>query len=258
MNEIPKRTRMERLQDRLDDVLPTAERVELERELAADPAAAEEARALESLARLARNARVAAPAGFGDRVMRAIAADAPDASAEPVGAPRPTGSEPPRSFWLRLFGSAGGDASNSGAWLRPGLAGALALAALAVAATLLFVRLESRAPGGRPATELAAQQDPSPGAMGEENISTEVVTHRFVLQAPAARKVCLVGDFNQWKLCEVPMTKDADGHWVADVRLPRGRHQYMFVVDDQKWQTDPRADVKVDDGFGNENAVVFL
>ena len=42
------------------------------------------------------------------------------------------------------------------------------------------------------------------------------------------------------------------------MRLPRGRHQYMFVVDDQEWQTDPRADVRVDDGFGNQNAVVFL
>jgi anti-sigma factor RsiW len=249
---------MERLQDRLDDVLPAAERVELERELAADPAAAGEAHALESLARLARNARVTAPAGFGDRVMRAIAADTPGASTEAMTAPRRTISEPPRSFWSRLFGSAHGDASNGVAWLRPGLAGALALAALAVAATLLFVRLESRAPGGRPATELATRQAPSSGATGGEDVSTEVVTHRFVLQAPTAQKVCLVGDFNQWKLCEVPMTKDADGHWVADVKLPRGRPQYRFVVADQEWQTDPRADVKVDDGFGNQNAVVFL
>lgn len=258
MNEIPKRTRMERLQDRLDDVLPAAERVALERELAEDPAAADEARALESLARLARNARVAAPAGFGDRVMRAIATETPEASIEPVAAPRRTISGRPRSFWSRLFGSADGGALDGAAWLRPGLAGALALAALAVAATLLFVRLESRAPGGRPATELATRQDTSSGATGADNVSIEFITHRFVLQAPAAQKVCLVGDFNQWKLCEVPMTKDADGHWVADVRLPRGRHQYMFVVDDQEWQTDPRADVRVDDGFGNQNAVVFL
>lgn len=249
MSDKPEGTRWERLQERLDDALPAAERAALERELAADPGLAAEARELDALARLARRARVPAPAGFADRVMEAIAA-AEAAAGEDSAAPRTSraGAARAGSFWARLFGSADGATG----WLRPGLAGALALAALAVAATLLFVKLESRAPDGRPAGELAAQETPAGTA------PAEVVTHRFVLQAPDAQKVCLVGDFNQWKLCEVPMKKDAEGHWVADVQLPRGRHQYMFVVDDQKWQTDPRADVKVDDGFGNQNAVVFL
>jgi len=87
----------------------------------------------------------------------------------------------------------------------------------------------------------------------------DFVTHRFELAAPEARTVCLVGDFNNWKVCEAPLVKDeATGHWTVQVEIPRGRHEYMFVVDDRSWVTDPGAPVRVDDGFGNLNGVVFL
>ena len=82
--------------------------------------------------------------------------------------------------------------------------------------------------------------------------------YRFTLDAPDARRVCLVGDFNDWTVCEVPLVRDeAAGTWSVQMELPPGRHEYMFVVD-EGWVTDPSAPLQVDDGFGNRNAVIFL
>jgi 1,4-alpha-glucan branching enzyme len=86
-----------------------------------------------------------------------------------------------------------------------------------------------------------------------------MVLHRFELEAPDARKVCLVGNFNGWEVCRTPLVRNVEtGEWSLEVPLPPGRHEYMFVLDDESWVTDPEAPVHVDDGFGNVNAVVFL
>ncbi|MFC1572325.1 glycogen-binding domain-containing protein [Candidatus Eisenbacteria bacterium] len=39
--------------------------------------------------------------------------------------------------------------------------------------------------------------------------------------------------------------------------MRQGRHEYMFVVDGE-WMTDNNAAFYVDDGFGNQNAVLHL
>jgi hypothetical protein len=38
--------------------------------------------------------------------------------------------------------------------------------------------------------------------------------------------------------------------------LPPGDYEYMFVVDDGQWVTDPLAVETRDDGFGGQNAVL--
>lgn len=243
----------EALQARLDDELTPGQRAALEAELSTHPERAAAARDLETLARMARNARVAAPADFAERVMSGLADVSPDSSTKPTPVARRYVPAPEPGFLARLFGAGG---------FRPGLAGALTLAAMAVALTILIARFQMHpAPGEapRPVVQEIAPVDPSSGGEPLAGNTTDVVVHRFVLEAPTAQKVCLVGDFNEWKLCEVPMKRDAaTGQWVATVVLPKGRHQYMFVVDDGDWRSDPQADVRVDDGFGHQNAVVFL
>ncbi|HUF28914.1 MAG TPA: isoamylase early set domain-containing protein [Gemmatimonadaceae bacterium] len=65
---------------------------------------------------------------------------------------------------------------------------------------------------------------------------------RFFLEAPAARRVALVGDFNRWDPRATPLAEEgARGAWSATVPLGRGRHQYAFVVDDTQWLADPAA-----------------
>jgi hypothetical protein len=63
---------------------------------------------------------------------------------------------------------------------------------------------------------------------------------RFVLDAPAASRVALAGDFNGWSRTATPLRATARaGEWSAVVALPRGRNGYAFVVDDTQWVSAP-------------------
>ena len=62
----------------------------------------------------------------------------------------------------------------------------------------------------------------------------------FFCDAPEARSVGLVGDFNGWDLAATPMHREPDGRWMASLELEHGHHQYLFVVDGQP-MLDPRA-----------------
>jgi hypothetical protein len=78
---------------------------------------------------------------------------------------------------------------------------------------------------------------------------------RLVISAPSARRVELAGDWNKWS----PMlaTRNADGMWYADVRLPRGEYRYAFRIDGQRWSV-PEGVTSVDDGFGGRSALVSV
>lgn len=81
----------------------------------------------------------------------------------------------------------------------------------------------------------------------------------FVFHAPEATRVELVGDFTAWRHERIPMRgPDADGYWSARVRLPAGRYEYQFLVEGERWVTDPLAVSHRPDGFGYQNAVVNL
>ncbi len=80
----------------------------------------------------------------------------------------------------------------------------------------------------------------------------------FRLRAPKARSVSIVGTFNDWRAKDLLLRgPDEDGYWYASLVLPRGSHQYKFVVDDA-WMVDPENPLKQKDGFGGINSVVEL
>jgi len=81
---------------------------------------------------------------------------------------------------------------------------------------------------------------------------------RLVLLAPQAEAVTVAGSRNGWDPRQVTLERTEDGLFHAVVHLPRGRHEYMFVVDGTHWVTDPTAALAVDDGFGNQNAVLEI
>jgi 1,4-alpha-glucan branching enzyme len=62
----------------------------------------------------------------------------------------------------------------------------------------------------------------------------------FTCQAPEARKVSLVGDFNGWSEHAHPMQRTPDGAWLVTVELRHGHHRYAFLVDGQL-ALDPHA-----------------
>jgi 1,4-alpha-glucan branching enzyme len=62
----------------------------------------------------------------------------------------------------------------------------------------------------------------------------------FIFTAPAAHKVNLVGDFNDWDAAAHPMKRQPDGAWLVQVQLNHGHHHYQFLVDG-KPTLDPKA-----------------
>lgn len=172
--------------------------------------------------------RVAAPAGLVDRVMAEI--------------------RPPRQSALARLR----------AWMerRPLLGWEFAGAALA--ASVLFVVLAplSLQPAGDALPQTASSASFTRAAhapAGDSNVL------RFSLYAPQAGSVVLVGDFNGWgSTSEVSLKPAGKGMWSVVVPLRSGRYQYAFLVDGQRWVTDPRAEQHVSDDFGRQNAVVTI
>ncbi len=168
--------------------------------------------------------RVAAPDGLDRRILDAL----PD---EPgLGWSRRL-----RSWW-----------PENGRWLAPAVAGALAVF-VATVVTNRMVSLPEPVPAPREVASLEPAEEPGRVAV------------RFEVRAPAARRVELVGSFNDWRPGEIVLNgPDDSGQWTATVELPAGRHEYLFLVDGKDWVTDPRAAAYRPDGFGRQNALLEL
>jgi hypothetical protein len=133
-------------------------------------------------------------------------------------------------------------AGPAGALLAAGVAGLVALGALDGRIGLSSLRGVGSA-GARPVAEAA--------------IRDTLRLVRFVLTAPAARSVALVGDFNGWSRRATPLVVERGGAWVAAVALAPGRHRYAYVVDDTQWVTDPVAPAAQPDS-GPPASVLFV
>lgn len=79
---------------------------------------------------------------------------------------------------------------------------------------------------------------------------------RLVMIEPAARSVAVVGDFNGWDPGRTPLERHDSGLWSTTLTLPPGRYHYMFLVDGDRWVTDPLAGETSLDGFGARNSVL--
>lgn len=131
-----------------------------------------------------------------------------------------------------------------------GLALAAGLAGLAFLVAPAFLRRGSVPPSE--AAALAAQ-----GVLLANHAGRTTV--QFVLFAPAAKSVSVVGDFNDWDPTATPLQASRPGGiWSAAVPLAPGRHRYAFIVDGTRWIADPAAPPARDDDFGSPNSVVTV
>ena len=80
---------------------------------------------------------------------------------------------------------------------------------------------------------------------------------QFVLVAPQAASVALVGDFNDWDPARSPM-QTAQGVWATTVPLAPGRYRYAFLVNGVEWRADPGAPRARDDEFGTPSSVITV
>ena len=73
----------------------------------------------------------------------------------------------------------------------------------------------------------------------------------FELDAPSARSVQVLGDFNQWSRSVMSsMQRGSDGRWRMTTMLPPGRYVYAFLVDGHTFRRDPQRDAIEDRDFG--------
>ena len=105
-----------------------------------------------------------------------------------------------------------------------------------------------RSPAGAP---------PGPVAM-----QPPVQNIKFVVVAPNASQVSLVGDFNEWNAAANVMTRTpSGGAWSIAIPLTPGRHVYAFVINGSngtQWVADPTAPLAPEDAFGVPNSVVLV
>ena len=82
----------------------------------------------------------------------------------------------------------------------------------------------------------------------------------FVVVAPRAATVSLVGDFNDWDAARTPMQRAGKqaSVWTAVLPLTPGRYRYAFLVDGVSWLADPAAPAARDDEFGTPSSVVTV
>lgn len=103
--------------------------------------------------------------------------------------------------------------------------------------------------------EPAKTQAAPPAPAGASAPKTGVVSLELV--QPGAKQVCVAGSFNDWKPERTPLRSLGNGHWVGNLAVRPGRHEYLFVVDGQ-WLPDPNAKESVQNPFGGKNSVVTV
>jgi hypothetical protein len=198
-------------------------------------------------------APVAFGADFDARVMAAVRAAAADEAVErkhaapavaPALAPALAPAFAPHRAW---------------AWVvRPRTLRVSPLAGLAVAAGLAFVMVGvARQPDGA-VIAAAPPVAPSPTAPVVP-VPAGLQQVQFVLVAPSAKSVALVGDFNDWSATATPLVPvRAGGMWTITVPLQPGRYTYNFVVDGSRVLLDPAAPAAPTDDFGTAASIVTV
>lgn len=121
---------------------------------------------------------------------------------------------------------------------------AYGIVAAAIVMLIAFLPFGWRAPAAEP---------PSLAAVGSTDPRLFV---QFHLDAPDAMDVRLAGSFTNWQP-RYELHQASPGVWTITLPLSAGVHDYVFVVDGQRWIADPYAQ-KVDDGFGGVNSRIAL
>ena len=109
--------------------------------------------------------------------------------------------------------------------------------------------------GSQPSIVAQNERDFWPFAHGIPPCDFEAtkVTVVFRVRAGQTKSVVVAGSFNNWDVQRTPLVKEGD-LWRALVMLPRGKHQYRYVVDGV-WHSDPTAPESAPNPFESENSI---
>jgi len=116
-----------------------------------------------------------------------------------------------------------------------------------------------------PNTDPQTASKPSPATQTVQQTSAQTAEHggrvwiRFLYTNTEADSVAVAGDFSQWEPVALsPREVNGETVWTGLVPVSRGEHEYQFLINGERWVTDPLAPVKRSDGFGAKNAVLNI
>ncbi len=136
------------------------------------------------------------------------------------------------------------------------VAGLAAAAALVGVVSMQLLAPTSSAPSAvasRPAGNIVLQ----PVARVTRDANAPVL-QQFLLVAPSATSVSLVGDFSDWDHSRYQMERVSDdGAWSITIPLTPGRYEYQFEVDGAQRVNDPTRP-QTSSEFGSANSVVTV
>jgi hypothetical protein len=97
------------------------------------------------------------------------------------------------------------------------------------------------------------------GRTSEKSVATSVEPVQFVLVAPDAHSVAVVGDFNDWGLNDTALVaSNHQGVWSVTAPVPAGVHRYAFVINGKEWVPDPSAPRSSSDDFGMPSSALVV
>ena len=163
---------------------------------------------------------------------------------------------------VRTSGGAPRAGAGRPAWRSPGF-GLLVAASIAGIIALARAHGVSYVPAPVPGMEPGIDRPGERTVVAEPTLARSVgaasenatVRVQFVLVAPNAKSVAVVGDFNDWNPSATPLAS-ARGMWSSEVVVPAGRHDYAFVVDGARWIADPSAPRAPADELGGGYSVL--
>lgn len=94
------------------------------------------------------------------------------------------------------------------------------------------------------------------GTVSAPAVTRDAILFTFTVEAPAAARVQLAGDFNGWTPEGTEM--EAVGEvWRKTLKLAPGRYRYRYVIDGE-WQKDPQNAVVEPSPYGGQDSVLVL
>ncbi len=90
--------------------------------------------------------------------------------------------------------------------------------------------------------------------------AVDTINYRFVLYAPSASSVHLIGSFPSWSQNERrAMERGENGEWSISIDLRKDQvYTYSFLLDGSALVPDPASEEIVDDGFGNIDSLLRI
>jgi hypothetical protein len=93
----------------------------------------------------------------------------------------------------------------------------------------------------------------------QAHVGVEPIAVQFVLVAPSARSVAVVGDFNNWGLNDTALVaENHNGVWSVSAPVRVGVHRYAFLVDGKQYVADPTAPRSSGDDFGMPSSALVV